>query len=216
MLDFSFHIEGANAATRAVTPTLEFKLRIAAIGEEQHIHSMLLRCQLQIEAARRHYERSEQSRLFELFGETTDWGRTLQNMPWTDVALTVPTFDRLTTVELPVPCTYDFNVAATKLFDALEGGTVPLCFSFSGTVFYTAEKSPLQVGHIRWGNEAKYQLPVSIWREMMDRYYPESVWIAVPKETFKRVNEFKRHTATSTWERALEKLLDQAEELTVP
>ena len=48
-------------------------------------------------------------------------------------------------VDLPVPCSYDFNLAATKYFAALEGGDIPLCFLFSGTIFYEADDGALQV-----------------------------------------------------------------------
>ena len=53
-----------------------------------------------------------------------------------------------TTVELAVPCSFDFNVAATKYFAAMEEGEIPLCFLFSGTVFYQAEDGRLQVAPI--------------------------------------------------------------------
>ena len=37
--------------------------------------------------------------------------------------------------DLPVPCTYDFDVAATKYLHSLGDGEIPLNVLFSGTVF---------------------------------------------------------------------------------
>ena len=57
-------------------------------------------------------------------------------MLWTHASVVVPPFTGETTAEVPVSCTYDFNVAATKYFYALEDGEIPLDFLFSGSVFY--------------------------------------------------------------------------------
>jgi hypothetical protein len=207
--DLKFQVEGAAAVPYAAVPTLAFKLRIAATAAEESIHSILLRCQIQIEAPRRRYGEAEQRRLFDLFGEPRDWGRTLRSMPWTQVNLSVPGFVGSTLIDLPVPCTYDFNVAATKYFDALEEGDVPLCLLFSGTVFYAAEQRPVQVAQIPWEKEATFRFPVRVWREMMDQYYPNCVWIALRRDLFDRLAEYQSRCAAPTWERALEALLDR-------
>ena len=54
---------------------------------------------------------------------------------WTHVALSVPGFRGTTDVDLPVPCTYDFDVAGAKYLHSVGDGEVPLMFLFSGTVF---------------------------------------------------------------------------------
>ena len=60
---------------------------------------------------------------------------------------------------MPVPCTFDFNVAATKYFHGLSEGDLPLNFLFSGTVFYAGGSERLQVAPISWEKEAKFKLP---------------------------------------------------------
>ena len=75
----------------------------------------------------------------------------------------VPRFEGSTVVDLNVPCTFDFNVAATKYFDGLEAGELPLNFLFSGTVFYQGGVRALQVMQISWDKEARYRLPVQVW-----------------------------------------------------
>ena len=92
---------------------------------------------------------------------------------------------------MQVPCTFDFNVAATKYFAGLSDGDIPLLLLFSGTVFYAPPDSPLQVAPISWEQEARYKLPVKVWREMMDTYYPNSVWINLHQDVFDRLYRYK-------------------------
>lgn len=211
MPELKFQIEGAEPAPFAMSPHLLFKLRIAnrAAGESAAIQSVALRCQIRIEPTQRRYAAEEQERLFELFGQPSDWARTVHSMLWTHVTLNVPRFSEETVIDLPVPCVYDFNVAAAKYFAGLEEGGVPLCFLFSGTVFYEAEGGALRIAQISWEEEANFRLPVDVWRRMMEAYYPNSIWICLPKEIFQRVDAYKRRCALTSWDAALEKLLEE-------
>ena len=102
-----------------------------------------MRCQIRIEPARRRYTDAEQERLLDLFGTPERWGQTLRPMLWTHAVAVVPPFIGTAVADLPVPCSYDFSLAATKYFGGLEGGEIPLCFLFSGTIFYEAEDGAL-------------------------------------------------------------------------
>jgi len=126
--------------------------------------------------------------------------------------MVVTPFQGSTLVELPVPCTFDFNVAATKYFAGLEEGEVPLLMLFSGTVFYEATDGALQVSQISWEKEAKYRLPVRVWQEMMDFYYPNSAWLSLRRDVFDRLAQYKMRRGIPTWEQALESMLAAAEE----
>ena len=110
-------------------------------------------------------------------------------------------------VDLPVPCSFDFNVAATKYFDGLAEGDVPLCLQFSGTIFYAAPEGGLQVAPISWDKETRFKLPVQVWRDMMGSYYPNSAWLCLHKDTFDRLYQYKVRQGIPTWEQALEDLL---------
>ena len=103
----------------------------------------------------------------------------------------VPQFSGSAVVDLPVPCTYDFEVVATKYFNALEDGNIPLLFLFSGTIFYEGEEGNLQVGQILWSKEASYRLPVTVWREMIARYYPNSTFVRLHKDVFDQLFHYK-------------------------
>ena len=80
---------------------------------------------------------------------------------------------------------------------------------FSGTVFFASPESELQVAPISWDKEARFRLPVSIWRAMMDEYYPNSAWLALRRDVFERVYEFKVKQGIPTWEEAFERLLGE-------
>ena len=110
-------------------------------------------------------------------------------------------------MELAVPCTFDFNVAATKYFAALEEGEVPLVFLFSGTVFYQAEDGRLQVAPISLEKQADFRLPVGVWRQMMDHYYPRSTWLCLDRDVCDRLFRYKVTHGLPTWEKAIESLL---------
>ena len=141
----------------------------------------MLRCQVRIEPARRRYAAGEEAGLVDLFGTPERWGQTLRPLVWTHAVAVVPPFTGSASVDVPVPCSYDFSVAAVKYFDALEEGEIPLCFLFSGTVFYQADDGALQVGQIAWEKEATYRLPVAVWKDLMGRYYPNCAWLSLRK-----------------------------------
>ena len=207
MPDLNFSVDSAAAVSFAAAPMLSFKLRISSADRAQKIQSIALRCQIQIETTKRRYTAQEQVQLFELFGEPERWGRTLRAMLWTHTSAVVPPFAGETVVDIPVPCTFDFNIAATKYFAGLEDGVVPLNLMFSGTIFFESDDGGLQVEQISWEKEAHFKLPVSVWRGMMDHYYPNSAWLCLRRDVFERLSRYKIQHGFPTWEQALESLV---------
>ncbi|HVB21340.1 MAG TPA: DUF6084 family protein [Ktedonobacteraceae bacterium] len=217
MPDLDFEIVGAEVPPYAAVPSLTFKMRIvnredSPMRDMQRIHSVALRCQLQLAVTRRHYNPEEQVALLDVFGEPKRWGDTLRNLLWTHVSTVVPQFSGSTIVDLPVPCTYDFEVVSTKYFNALENGDIPLLFLFSGTIFYAGEEGNLQAGQISWSKEASYRLPVTLWQEMIARYYPNSTWIRLQKDVFDQLFRYKAVHGLPTWENVVERLLRESSE----
>jgi Family of unknown function (DUF6084) len=170
------------------------------------IHAVALRCQLRIEPARRRYTPVEQERLLDLFGTPDRWGQTLKPMLWTHAGAVVPPFTGAGAVDLPVPCTFDFSMAATKYFAALDDGEIPLCFLFTGTVFYGAEGG-WQVERIPWDRETTFRLPAATWRELREAYYPNAAWLGLRRDVFDRLTRYKSRHGLPTWEQAVERLL---------
>lgn len=208
MLDLNFEVRGAEAPDFAAQPMLVFKLHITNADAQTMIHSVALRSQIRIAVTKRRYSPEAQKRLLEVFGEPERWGQTLRDLLWTHASTVVPQFSQSITVDLPVPCTYDFDVVGTKYFDALEDGEIPLLFLFSGTVFYAGESENLQVMPISWQKEASYRLPVALWQSMISRYYPNSAWLRLRKDVFDQLSQYKTTRGLPTWDEALIQLLE--------
>jgi len=211
MPDLNFEVVDAEVLSFAAVPSLLFKLRIENGGEEP-IRSVALNTQIRIAATQRHYDAAEQEKLLELFGEPHRWGETLRSLLWTHTVLQVQPFSGSTVVDMPVGCTYDLEVVAAKYFYALEDGEVPLEFLFSGTVFYAGADGRLQVERIPWEKEAEFRLPVRLWKEMMDHYFPNSAWIRLRRDAFDRLYDYKVRKGLPTWEAAVEALLRASEQ----
>ena len=210
MAELSFAVTGARAEPYAASPTLMLQLRIEEKSGEP-VHAVALRCQIQIEPRERRYSPLEEERLVDLFGEPPRWADTLKTLFWTQAPVMVLAFERSTQVDLPVSCTYDFEVAAAKYFHALDEGEIPLVLLFSGTVF--TNRSPgFGVEPVPWDREARFRLPVAVWREVMDRYFPGSAWIRLRRDSFDALHRFKGRRALPSWEHAIEALLQAADE----
>jgi hypothetical protein len=210
MTTLTFEVLDARPEPHAAVPTIMFRLRITETGGGR-VHALALRCQIRIEPQRRRYAAAEEDRLYELFGETPRWGDTVRPFLWTHVSATVAGFTGTTEVDLPVACTYDFEVAAAKYLHALSGGEVPLVLLFSGTVF-TRGQSGFAAEPVAWDREASYRMPVSVWRGVMDLYFPNSAWVRISRETLDGLQRFKASRALPTWDQAFEQLLKQAGE----
>jgi hypothetical protein len=212
MRDLNFHIEGAEAVPFGAIPLLSFKLRISGAPADMSIHTVALRAQIQIDATRRKYTAQEQEKLRDLFGDPGSWSRTLRPMLWTHANVVIPQFSGQTLAELQIPCTFDFNVAATKYFHALEAGDLPLIFLFSGTVFYADRDGSLQVAPISWDKEAKFRLRVETWRGLIESYYPNTAWLTLRKDVFERLYQYKVRSGIPTFEQALDRVLAAVEQ----
>jgi Family of unknown function (DUF6084) len=204
----AFAVLDAAPVEYAAAPTLAFSLRVDCPGG-QPIRSVLLDTQLQIAARRRHYDEGAHERLSELFGPVKDWGSTLRTLLWTRTTLSIPPFTGSTVVDLPVACSYDMEVVASKYLDALPGGEVPLEFLFSGTVFYAGAGGQLQAARISWEGDAEYRMPVRVWRETMDRYFHGTAWLRLSKDSFDRLCAYKARHALAGWEDTVDALLGE-------
>lgn len=207
MPDLSFTVAGMEPAPFSSTPLLNFKLRVENANPVEPIPAVMLRCQIRIEPARRHYGPSEQEKLSDLFGEPARWGQTLHSMLWSHSNVVIPPFEGSITIDLPVECTFDLTVASAKYFNGLEQGEAPLCLLFSGTVFHKNAAGALQIAQIPWTKEAYCGLPAQTWQQLMDCHYPNQAWLCLRRDVFERLNRYKRERGIPTWEQALESVL---------
>lgn len=205
MSDLAFTVLDVSPEPYAAAPTLFARLRITeATGER--VHAIALRCQVQIEPRRRAYTGEEKTDLADLFGVPSRWGETLRSVLWTQSSTMVQGFTGSIDVDLPLPCTYDFEVAAAKYLQALDGDDVPLSLLFSGTVF-TRGVSGFGVEQIPWHLEASHRMPVRVWRDLMDAHFPNTGWIRLDRETLRRLARFRSERALTDWNQVFDALL---------
>ncbi len=208
MADLIFGCTGASADRFAVTPTLSFQLAITERSGVR-VHAIALRCQIRIEPHRRRYSATEAERLHDLFGDTSRWADTVKPIQLATVTAMVPSFSDVTEIDLPVPCTYDLEVASARYLQGLDDGTIPLLMLFSGTVFIATETG-FSVELVPWSAEASYRMPVTIWRDLVDAHFPGSVWLRCSRETLDVLSGYKARHALPTWDATLTALLAAA------
>ncbi len=209
MTALAFEVLYVQPQAHAASPHLLFRLRVTESSGEA-VHAIALRSQLRIEPQRRPYNHDEQESLTDLFGTSERYGTTLKPFLWTHATAMVQGFQGASEFDLPVACTYDFEVSATKYLHALRGGDVPLLLLFSGTVF-TRGSTGFAVEQLSWSLEAPCRLPISAWRQLMDLYFPGSGWIRLERDTIDALTRYKSARGLTSWEQALTALLPAAD-----
>jgi len=177
--------------------------------ETGRVDAIALRCQVRIQPHARRYSAEEAQRLHDLFGDTDRWEHTLKPLQLANLSVMVPGFTGSITVDLPLPCTYDLEIASTKYLNGLDDGVVPLLLLFSGTVFGTRDGQRF-VEQVPWSKEATFGLPAQTWRETMDLHFPNSAWLRVHRETLDALQRFKSAHALPSFDDTLVELLHRA------
>ncbi len=208
MTDLAFSVVDIVPERYAASPQLTARLSLTeATGAV--IHAIALRCQVRIQPQRRGYTPEEEAGLQDLFGARVRWPSTLKPFLWMQCSTMVQGFTGATEVDLPLPCTFDFEVAAAKYLHALRERTIPVELLFSGTVF-TKGITGFGVEQVPWDREASFQLPVATWTELMDQHFPNSGWIRLDREVLTALAHYKSSLGLTTWEAAVEGLLAAA------
>ncbi|WP_327119473.1 DUF6084 family protein [Nocardia sp. NBC_01730] len=195
----------------AVAPILSARVGIAALAEEP-VHAIALRAQVRIEPFRRSYSEEEGSGLADLFGPRERWHATQRSFLWMHCATMVPGFTGGAEVDLPMPCTYDFEVAGSKYLHALREGVVPLLFLFSGTVFIKGSGG-FAIQQIPWDREDKFDMPVSVWHDLMAAHFPNTGWLRLHRDTLDALTAYKSGHGLLGFDDTVTQLLARSEEL---
>jgi Family of unknown function (DUF6084) len=214
MSTLAFEILDIAPEAYAVTPLLSARVAVTETSGET-VHAMVLRAQVRIEPQRRAYSDGEADGMLDLFGPRSRWSDTLRPYMWLQASTVVPGFTDRTEVGLSLPCTYDFDVSAAKYLSALDDGLVPVNFQFSGTVFVRGE-SGFSVHQVPWDAEASYQLPVSVWRAVMDTHFPGAGWVRLNRDSFRAFHQYRVDHGLLSADEAVDALLDHAVEPSAP
>jgi hypothetical protein len=208
MTQLTFAVVDIEPEPYAAAPQLIARLRITEASGAT-IHAIALRCQVRILPQRRGYAEDEEQGVLDLFGERGRWPSTLKSFLWMQCSTMVQGFTGGTDVDLPLPCTFDFDVAAAKYLNALRDGEIPLELLFSGTVF-TRGQTGFGVEQVPWDLEASFRLPVAAWHRLMDLYFPNTGWIRLDREVLAALSQYKSAHGLTSWEAAVEALLAAA------
>lgn len=197
MNDPEFAVLAADPKQHAAAPAIRFRLRVRCEGEP--IEAMVLRAQIRIEPQWRAYEPAEEPLLEELFGTPDRWGKTLHALAWADLPVMVPAFAGETEVDVNVPCTFDFDVTASRFFSALQDGEIPLRFFFSGSIFRRSPEG-FSAEPVSWSCECAYRMPLSVWRAALRACFGDSALIRVDRETFHALHRLRARTGATNWD----------------
>ena len=58
-----------------------------------------------------------------------------------------------------------------------------------------------------WDCEASYALPVAVWQQMIESYYPNTGWIRLDHDLLTSLADFRSSQGLTTWEETLQTLL---------
>ncbi len=205
MTELSFTIADLFAEKYAVAPQLTARLHVEE-STGATIHAIALRAQVRIEPQRRAYTADEERALLDLFGKRERWYDTLKPFMWMQTSVMLQGFTGVTDVDLALPCTYDFEVTASKFLHALHDGAVSIVLLFSGTVFTRGENG-FGVEQVPWDREARYEMPVSVWRDVMDHYYPGTGWLRLDRDLINDLARHKTDRGLTSWDETLRSLL---------
>jgi hypothetical protein len=208
MSDLTFTILDVVAEPYSATPRLDAHIGIAS-GDDEPIQAIALRCQIRIEPLRRPYSDAEADGLADLFGPRQRWVNTQRTFLWQHSTAMVQGFTGATEISMPLECTYDFEVAASKYLHALRDGTIPLLFLFSGTVFVQGGRG-FSVRQVSWECEARHDMPVTVWSDLTRLHYPNTGWVRLGHETVSALAAYKSARGMLGFEDAITTLLAEA------
>jgi len=206
-VDLDFAVLGARPVKYAAAPMLTLDLQISETGGRE-VYMVALTIQLMIDPARRRYDDATRERLVELFGAPERWAVTTRSLVWSQLDVVVPAFTGSTTVPVPISCHYDLELAAAKYLRSLPDGEAPLALHFNGMIYYPDHDGRLQMVLIPWSKSIDFRMPVSVWQETIEHYYPGTAWIAVRSQTFEMLQKAKLERGLATLDACVEALLE--------
>jgi len=205
--DVEFEVLSARPVKYAAAPMLALDLQVTETAAAP-VYMIALTIQLMIEPARRRYDDDTRERLVELFGAPERWAVTTRSLVWAKLDVLVPAFAGTTTVSVPIACHFDLELAAAKYLHSLPDGEAPLALHFNGMIYYPGDDGGLQMALIPWSKSIDFRMPVSVWRETIEHYYPGTAWIAVRSQTFEALQREKLARGLATLDACISDLLE--------
>jgi hypothetical protein len=204
-----FSVIGVRSQRHAASPTLLLDLQVSE-PSGRPVYMVALTVQVMIEPARRSYDAETQARLAELFGTPERWSVSTSNLVFAQLDVLVPAFTGSVTVPVPITCHFDLELAAAKYLHSLPDGEAPMALHFNGIVYYPGPEGGLQMSLVPWSTSIDFRLPVSVWRETIEHYYPGTAWLGVRSQTLDSLRAEKLRRGLPTLDACLAALLEEA------
>ena len=193
----------------AAAPMMTLDLKVSE-PSGRPVYMMALTIQLMIDPARRRYDDATRAKLLELFGEPERWAVTTRSLVWCKLDVLVPAFTGSTVVSVPIQCSYDLELAAAKYLHSLPDGEAPLALHFNGTIYYLGDDGRMQMVLVPWTKSIDFRMPVSVWRDTVEHYYPNTGWVALRSETLEALQRAKLDRGLATLDACVRALLEEA------
>jgi hypothetical protein len=203
-----FAVLGARPVRYAAAPMLALDLEVSE-PTGRAVYMIALTIQLMVEPARRSYDDATRERLLELFGPPERWAVTTRSLVWSKLDVLVPAFTGRTTVSVPIAVNYDLELAAAKYLHSLPDGVAPLALHFNGTIYYPGEDGGLQIVLLPWNKSIDFRMPVSVWQQTIEHYYPNTGWVALRSQTLAALQRAKVDRGLATLDACVEALLEE-------
>jgi hypothetical protein len=207
--DPEFEVLGAHSVRYAAAPMLALDLQVSE-RSGRSVYMIALTIQLMIEPARRRYDEDTRERLVELFGAPERWAVTTRSLVWSQLDVVVPAFTGSTTVTVPIAVNYDLELAAAKYLHSLPDGEAPLALHFNGMIYYPGADGGLQMVLVPWTKSIDFRMPVSVWKQTIEHYYPNTGWLALRSQTLQALQREKLERGLATLDACIEELLLEA------
>ena len=64
---------------------------------------------------------------------------------------------------------------------------------------------------VPWSKSTDFRMPVSVWRETIEHYYPNTGWVALRSQTLETLQREKLRRGLPTLDACLEQLLSEVD-----
>jgi hypothetical protein len=72
---------------------------------------------------------------------------------------------------------------------------------------FTRGATGFAVEQLSWSLEASCRMPVSVWRQLMDLYFPGSGWIRLDRDAIEALSRHRTARGLTSWEATVADLL---------
>ncbi len=172
------------------------------------VYMIGLTIQLMIEPARRGYDDLTRERLAGLFGAPERWAVTTHSLVWAQLDVARPGVHGFDHGDGADGVQLRPRGSRRQVPDALPDGEVPMALHFSGIVYYPNERGGLQMVLVPWSCSIDYRMPVAMWRETIDHYYPNTGWVTLRSATLAALEHERVQRGLPTYDACISELLE--------